>query len=50
MEDSHISTSSFEGLPKHTGILENVFSPVLSIAKFGSFLLWMFATVAASQN
>jgi hypothetical protein len=50
MEDSHISTSSFEGLPKHGGILENVFSPVLTIAKFGSFLLLMFATVATSQN
>ncbi len=33
--------------PKHSKILENVYSLV---ATFGSFLLWMVATVTTSQN
>ncbi len=40
----------FRHLPKHSRILENVYHPLWTVAKFGSFLLGMVLTVAASQN
>lgn len=43
----HIRTLGSWISPKHSKILENVYSIV---ATFGSFLLWMVATVTTSQN
>jgi hypothetical protein len=39
MEQSHISTSSFEGLPKHKRILENVFVSFLTYTQILLFPL-----------
>jgi hypothetical protein len=46
-ESHHMQTLSSLRLPKNSRILEN---PLWAVAKFGSFFLWMVATMATLQN